>query len=136
FIARQVSLGSFIGGALGRDLRLGLLQVCRGRTLQLRLGTGVIGGIGFSLRGGTARIVAGCSARQAYLEPGGFRLRFRQVERRFRLVDFRLIFARIDLYQRVALLHFDVVVDHELHDVAGNLRSDGGDVGVYLGIIR
>ena len=113
-VASQIGLGAFVGGTFGGYVGLGHLQI-RGRgLLELRLGAGIVGGVGFLLRGGAAGAVGGGCARQADLDFRGICLRLREIEIRFGLLHFRLIRARIDLHQEVAFLYWSIVVDEKL----------------------
>ena len=134
-VALEIALGAFVGGLFGGDVGFGDLQVRGGGLLELRLGHGVIGGVGLFLRGGAVGAIGGGCARQTDLHFCGICLGLGEIEIGFGLFDFGLIFAGIDLDQEVAFFDGRVVVDEKLNDVARDLRGDGGDVAVYLGVV-
>ncbi len=101
-VAGEIALRAFVGGAFGGDVSLGDLKIRGGGLFELRLGAGVIGGIGFLLMDGAAGAVGGGFARQADLNFRGICLGFGEIEIGFGLFHFGFIFAGINLHQEVA----------------------------------
>lgn len=126
---------SFIGGALGGNVGLCKLEIRGGGLLELGLGAGVIGGIRFFLRGSPAGAVGGGFADQADLEFSGVGLCFGDIEGGFGLIDCGLIRTRVNLQESVAVFDGSVVVEEKFNDIAGNLRSNGGDVAIDLSVV-
>jgi hypothetical protein len=77
-----------------------------------------------------------CGAtRQPDLQFGRLRLGFGEIESGFRLIHFRLVFARVDLEQQIAFPDVHIVVDRQRNDVTGDLGGDGCDIRVDLRIV-
>ena len=90
-VTRQIALRAFVGGFLGGDVGFGHLQIRGGGLFELRLGTCVIGGVGFLLRGGAVGAVGGGFARQTNLKFRGICLRLCEIEVGLGLFDFGFI---------------------------------------------
>ena len=110
-VASQIGLRAIVGGAFCGYVSLGDLKIRCGGLFELRLGTGVISGIGFLLMDGSAGALRGGCARQADLNFRGVCLRLREIQIGFGLRDFCFVLARINLHQHVAFFHRRIVVD-------------------------
>ena len=89
-VARQIGLRAIVGGAFCGYVGLGDLQIRGGGLFELRLGTGVIGGIGFLLSSAPLVLLCGSFARQTDLDFRGICLRLREIQIGFGLRHFCL----------------------------------------------
>ena len=133
-VAFQVALRSFVGGSLGGNIGLGLQKVCGGRLFQLSLGSCEVRRVRILLCGCSPGVVNSGFASQRNLQLGGIRGGLREEQRGLGFVDAGFVFARINLNQDFALLNRSIVVNFKFDDIPRNLRRDGCDVAIQLGV--
>ena len=107
----------------------------------MRLLVSSLGACQIRLRAKQLRIRARISARHIFprtrhIHSRGTRFALCQRQRRFGLVQRRLVIARIDLYQHLSRFHRLVVIDQNLRHAPVHFRRHRRDVPVYLRVVR